>query len=49
MGGEKISRISYALDKINNRFGEFTVVPAIMIDMKDTVVDRIAFGKSELL
>ncbi len=45
MGGEKINKISYALDKINNRFGEFTVVPAIMIDMKDTVIDRIAFGK----
>lgn len=45
MGGERINRISYALDKINNRFGEFTVAPAIMMDMKDTVIDRIAFGK----
>ena len=45
MGGEKVNKISHALDKINNRFGEFTVVPAIMIDMKDTVIDRIAFGK----
>ena len=45
MGGERVNKISHALDKINNRFGEFTVVPAIMIDMKDTVIDRIAFGK----
>lgn len=44
-GEEKISKISCALDKINNRFGEFTITPAIMIDMNDTVIDRIAFGK----
>lgn len=42
---ERKRSLSKALDKINNRFGEFTVVPAIMIDMKDTVIDRIAFGK----
>ena len=49
MGEEKINEISSALDKINDRFGEFTVTPATMMDMKDTVVDRIAFGKSGLL
>ncbi|MEK7597959.1 MAG: hypothetical protein AAB441_04925 [Patescibacteria group bacterium] len=46
LGEEKINKISGALDKINDRFGEFTITPAIMMDMKDTVVDRIAFGKS---
>lgn len=46
LGEEKTNRISGALDKINDRFGEFTITPAIMMDMKDTVVDRIAFGKS---
>lgn len=48
LGEEKIDTISNAIDKINDRFGEFTMVPAIMMDMKDTVVDRIAFGKSGL-
>jgi len=45
LGGEKINKISGALDKINDRFGEFTITPATMIDMKDVVIDRIAFGK----
>ena len=40
LGEEKTNRISGALDKINDRFGEFTITPAIMMDMKDTVVDR---------
>jgi len=44
-GEEKNNRISSALDKINDRFGEFTMTPAIMMNMRDTVVDRIAFGK----
>jgi DNA polymerase-4 len=45
LGEEKIDKISAALDKINDRFGEFTVAPATMMDMEDTVIDRIAFGK----
>ncbi len=46
LGEEKIDKISNALDKINDRFGEFTITPATMMKMEDTVVDRIAFGKS---
>ena len=45
MGGERVNKISHAMDKINNRFGEFTITPAIMMDMENTVLDRIAFGK----
>lgn len=45
-GEEKNNKISEALDKINDRFGEFTITPAVMMGMKDTVVDRIAFGKT---
>ena len=33
-----------AMDKINDKYGEFTVVPAIMMDMDDFILDRIAFG-----
>jgi len=40
----KINQISNALDQINDRFGEFTITPAIMMQMNDLVVDRIAFG-----
>lgn len=33
-----------AVDKINNRFGEFTMIPAKMLGMNNVIVDRIAFG-----
>jgi DNA polymerase IV len=39
---------SYALadatDDINNRYGEFTIVPGIMTGMEGLILDRIAFG-----
>ena len=37
-------RISDALDAVNNRYGEFVVTPAAMMDMRGVVLDRIAFG-----
>jgi len=33
-----------ALDKVNERWGNFVITPARMIGTKDAVVDRIAFG-----
>jgi len=36
--------LSKAADIINDRYGEFTVTPAIMANMDGTIVDRIAFG-----
>ncbi len=37
-------RISDALDLINNRYGEFIVTPATMMDMQGEILDRVAFG-----
>ncbi len=37
-------RISDAMDVVNNRYGEFIVTPASMMDMQRTILDRIAFG-----
>lgn len=37
-------RLSDALDAINNRYGEFVVTPAKMMDMQGEILDRIAFG-----
>ncbi len=37
-------RLSDALDGINNRYGEFVVTPATMMDMQGEILDRIAFG-----
>jgi DNA polymerase-4 len=33
-----------ASDSINNRYGEFTVVPAAMARMDELILDRVAFG-----
>lgn len=41
---EKKRKVSDAADKINDRFGEFVITPALMMGMDDLVVDRIAFG-----
>ena len=41
---EKKHRVSDATDKINDVYGEFTVVPGVMMNMDDVILDRIAFG-----
>lgn len=38
-------RVSDAVDAINNRYGEFVITPAMMMDMQGTILDRIAFGQ----
>jgi DNA polymerase-4 len=36
--------VSDAMDKINDRWGEFVITPALMMGMEDIILDRIAFG-----
>lgn len=36
--------LAKAADLVNDRYGEFTVVPAIMANMQDTILKRVAFG-----
>jgi DNA polymerase IV len=36
--------IAKAADEVNNRYGEYTLVPALMANMKDTIIDRVPFG-----
>ena len=43
-GDTKSRKVSDALDKINNKYEEFVITPALMLGMDNTVVDRIAFG-----
>lgn len=38
-------RVSDAVDEINNRYGEFVVTPALMMEMQGKILDRIAFGQ----
>jgi DNA polymerase-4 len=36
--------LTTALDALSDRWGDFTVVPGVMLNMKKKVLDRIAFG-----
>lgn len=36
--------LAYAADIVNDRYGEFTLVPAIMSNMQDIILKRVAFG-----
>lgn len=36
--------LAYASDKINDRYGEFTVTPALMANMKHIIIKRVPFG-----
>jgi len=40
----KERKVADSMDQINDKYGEFTVVPGIMMDMDDVILDRIAFG-----
>lgn len=40
----KQRKISDAMDKINDKYGEYVITPALMMETKDVVLDRIAFG-----
>lgn len=41
---EKKESLNEAIDQINDRWGNFTIVPANMLGTNDVVMDRIAFG-----
>jgi DNA polymerase IV len=36
--------VAAAMDRINDKYGEFVITPALMIGMDETIIDRIAFG-----
>jgi DNA polymerase-4 len=42
---DKRRKVSDACDMINDKYGEFVITPALMMDMDDTILDRIAFGR----
>jgi hypothetical protein len=44
-----VHAVSEAADKINDRWGEFVITPALMLGMEDIILDRISFrGVKEL-
>jgi DNA polymerase IV len=36
--------VADAMDRINDKYGEFVITPALMMGMDETIIDRIAFG-----
>ena len=36
--------MSEAVDRINDRWGEFVITPALMMGMQEIILDRVAFG-----
>ena len=36
--------VAEAMDKINDRWGEFVITPALMMGMGDIILDRMSFG-----
>ncbi len=36
--------LAHAADEINDRYGEFTVIPATMANMQDIIIKRVPFG-----
>lgn len=41
---DKKRLVAEAMDKINDKYGEFVITPALMMGMKDVILDRVAFG-----
>lgn len=39
--------LAEAADLVNDRYGEFTMVPALMANMQDIIIRRVAFGKED--
>jgi DNA polymerase-4 len=42
--GSRSHAVAEAMDRINDKYREFVITPALMMDMDDTIIDRIAFG-----
>lgn len=43
----KQRRIAHALDRINDKYGEFAITPALMMNMAETIIKRVPFGASK--
>jgi DNA polymerase-4 len=44
MFSSKSHAVAEAMDRINDKYGEFVITPALMMGMRETILDRIAFG-----
>ena len=37
-------KVSEAMDEINDKYGDFMITPALMMGMREIILDRVAFG-----
>jgi hypothetical protein len=44
MFAQRSHAVAEAMDKINDKYGEFVITPALMMGMDDTIIEGIAFG-----
>jgi hypothetical protein len=44
MFSSKSHAVAEAMDKINDKYGEFVITPALMMGMDEVIIDHIAFG-----
>jgi hypothetical protein len=44
MFSQRFHAVAEAMDKINDKYGEFVITPALMMGMDEMIIDRIAFG-----
>jgi hypothetical protein len=42
--GSPQHKVSEPMDEINDKYGEFVIIPALMMGMEDIILDRVAFG-----
>ncbi|HEY1645485.1 MAG TPA: hypothetical protein VGF75_03820 [Candidatus Saccharimonadales bacterium] len=42
-------KLALAADEVNDRYGEFTLTPALMANMQDIILKRVAFGRADTL
>lgn len=36
--------VTRAMDRVNDKYGEYVITPALMMGMKDQIIDRVPFG-----
>jgi DNA polymerase IV len=47
MFSSKSHAVAKAMDRINDKYGEFVITSALMMKMDQVILDRIAFGCCE--
>lgn len=44
-GENRKKNLTQAIDNINDKYGEYIITPALMLGLRDKIIDRVAFGR----